>query len=150
MRIYKFVLVIVFVLSCAKEEKKACDFDPEICSAIEILKLNRDNWTSLNIDSYTMDLNIVCFCVFQEPYSITVINNSVASISGNEDWGYEGLPVTINSLFKEIEERIYENPFYFNIKYDEEFGFPKSSSFDMVEIIADEEISYIISNFNKN
>ena len=94
-----------------------------------------------------MYFRISCFCVFFDPFSVSILENTIDNVSGNEEWGHE-MVLTINDLFIEIEKRIYEDPFSFQIEYNKQYGYPESSFFDMVEMIADEEIGYYITSFN--
>ena len=81
--------------------------------------------------------------------NVVIEENSLSSVSGNEEWGYEGRPMTINDLFDVIEDKIIEDPFFYEITYNTEYGYPEYSYFDMVEMIADEEIGYILTNFKR-
>jgi hypothetical protein len=143
------VFFLCFVLlNCSKNETKIeCEFSEKICSALDDLNLNKKKWIDSNITSYAMSFRVSCFCVNSEPYHVTVNENTLDSVAGNDEWGYEGLPLTINKLFDEIEKRIIQEPFSLKVEYDFEYGYPKESFFDMVEMIADDEIGYYISGF---
>ena len=104
-------------------------------------------WKSAEIKSYSFDLMVSCYCTIQEPYQIQVINGKVAQIKGNEAWGIEGIPTTVDALFDTILKKLGQKPFQFNLEFDSEYGYPKDVYFDMEEMIADEEIGYSISNF---
>jgi hypothetical protein len=104
-------------------------------------------WESAEIKSYSFDLMVSCFCTIQEPYQIRVINGKVEQIKGNETWGSEGIPTTVDALFDTILKKLKQTPFQYNLEFDSEYGYPTDVSFDMVEMIADEEIGYSISNF---
>ena len=97
--------------------------------------------------SYSFDLVVSCYCTIQEPYQIQVINGKVAKIKGNEAWGSEGIPTTVDALFDTILKKLGQKPFQFNLEFDSEYGYPSDVYFDMEEMIADEEIGYSISNF---
>ena len=60
--------------------------------------------------------------------------------------GYESF-YSINSLFNFIESKLNENPEFYEINYNKEYGYPESIYFDMSKRIADEEIGYYISDF---
>jgi hypothetical protein len=60
--------------------------------------------------------------------------------------GYESF-YSINSLFNFIESKLNENPEFYEINYNKEYGYPESIYFDMSKMIADEEIGYYISDF---
>jgi hypothetical protein len=147
----KTISLIFFLtlISCSKEELKIeCEYSEKICSAIEKLSLNKKKWNDFNINSYSMNLRFNCFCLAYDPYSVVIMENNIESVSGNEEWGYEGWPMTIDNIFLEIERKIIDNPFSFEIKYNSKYGYPEESYFDMIEMIADEEIGYQITNFS--
>ena len=144
------VFLFCFVLfSCSKENEAElkCDYNEIICSAIDEHLLNKKKWINSNISSYSMNFSVSCYCPFLGPFLVTVNENSIDSSSGNEEWGNDNWPLTINDLFNEVERRIYEDPFSFEIKYDSKYGYPNDSSFDMVKMIADDEIEYYITDF---
>jgi hypothetical protein len=131
-----FVLVLIFFVSCSKEEQLS----------------EKDLWFSLNIENYEMIQQISCFCFpyeFNLPKSIKVENDEIVLIDGKdpkETVGYESF-YSINSLFYFIESKLKENPDIYEINYNKEYGYPESIYFDMSEKIADEEIGYYISDF---
>ena len=131
-----FVVVINLLLN-------SCSKDDQI--------LGKDLWYSLNIINYEMTQQISCFCFPYEfilPKSIKVENDKIISIDGKnpkETIGYESF-YSINSLFYFIENRLSENPEFYEITFNEEYGFPESIYFDMSTAIADEEIGYYISD----
>lgn len=141
----------LFFLTCSKDETRLeCDFSEQVCFALDELNLNKKIWIDSNITSYTMNIQFSCYCLAWEPYYVVIQEDVLGSVSGNEEWGYEGRPMTINALFKKIENKIIENPFLFEVNYNSKYGYPEESYFDMDEMIADEEIGYTISNFKIN
>ena len=147
----KFVIILFsFILfSCSKDNeiKLKCGYSEEICSALENLDKNKKKWLNSDIRSYSMSLRFSCYCLAYDPYSIIVLENNLESVSGNENWEYGNWPMTVNDIFEELEGKIIEDPFSFEIKYNSIYGYPEESYFDMVEMIADEEIGYYITNF---
>ena len=109
-------------------------------------------WESLNINHYTMTQTISCFCFpyeFTQPKDIEVENNLIISIDGKnpkETIGYNSF-MTINKLFDFIESKLNDQPEFYEIEYNEEYGYPETLYFDMSKMIADEEIGYNIFNF---
>jgi len=53
----------------------------------------------------------------------------------------------VDALFDTILKKLRQKPFQYKLEFDSEYGYPSDISFDMVEMIADEEIGYSISNF---
>jgi len=109
-------------------------------------------WESFNINDYNMTQTISCFCFpyeFTQPKDIEVENNLIISIDGknpDETIGYNSF-MTINKLFDFIESKLNDQPEFYEIEYNEEYGYPETLYFDMSKMIADEEIGYNIFNF---
>ena len=142
MNINKLLLTILFLLfiSCSRSYDK-----------IDELK-GLELWESLNINDYNMTQTISCFCFpyeFTQPKDIEVENNLIISIDGKnptETVGYSSF-MTIDELFDFIESKLDEQPEFYEIEYNEEYGYPETLYFDMSKMIADEEIGYNISDF---
>ena len=135
-RLINFLFLLFFIISCSKNEELS----------------GEDLWYSLNISNYEMIQQISCFCFPEEfisPKSIVVLNGDIHKINGSEPSETIGFEYysSINSLFEFIENSLKENPEFFEINYNEKYGFPESIFFDMSEMIADEEIGYYITNF---
>ncbi len=150
MKYLKLILVFFFIFSCStKEDPINYVYSEKIDLALNKLIINKNKWIESNINSYSMNIQFSCFCLAYDPYFVVIEENSLSSVSGNEEWGYEGRPMTINDLFDVIEGKIIEDPFFYEITYNTEYGYPEYSYFDMVEMIADEEIGYILTNFKQ-
>ena len=54
---------------------------------------------------------------------------------------------TINEFFDFIEVKAKANLSYFRVNYNKQYGFPNRIALDPVEQIADDEITYRLSNF---
>jgi len=142
MNINKLLLTIPFLLFIS------CSRSNDIIDELKGLEL----WESLNINDYNMTQTISCFCFpyeFTQPKDIEVENNLIISIDGKnptETVGYSSF-MTIDELFDFIESKLDEQPEFYEIEYNEEYGYPETLYFDMSKMIADEEIGYNISDF---
>jgi hypothetical protein len=142
MNINKLLLTIPFLLFIS------CSRSNDIIDELKGLEL----WESLNINDYNMTQTISCFCFpyeFTQPKDIEVENNLIISIDGKnptETVGYSSF-MTIDELFDFIESKLDEQPEFYEIEYNEEYGYPETLYFDMSKMIADEEIGYNVSNF---
>lgn len=142
MNINKLLLTILFLLFIS------CSRSNDIIDELKGLEL----WESLNINDYNMTQTISCFCFpyeFTQPKDIEVENNLIISIDGKnptETVGYSSF-MTIDELFDFIESKLDEQPEFYEIEYNEEYGYPETLYFDMSKMIADEEIGYNVSNF---
>ena len=147
-----FLLSLVLFYRCSEAENLHIvdPVDMEFNIALE-------KWNNKAINSYTFDLSVSCYCMFESmpPWTIKVVNNKLKTIDGkdvneqqleNEYW----FALTIGELFTIIENKLSTNPFIYTSKYDSEYGFPVEIYFDMEEMMVDEEIGYWISSFKIN
>lgn len=108
-------------------------------------------WKRANIHSYEFLFRINCFCGPETtgPHRIEVRSDTIYAVNGapfNPAKNYIRL-MTIPDLFRFIRESDGRNPFRKSVLYDSVYGFPKSLYYDFDERIADEEIGYIITEF---
>tara|TARA_B110000259_G_scaffold157372_1_gene179244 strand:+ start:260 stop:508 length:249 start_codon:yes stop_codon:yes gene_type:complete len=77
-----------------------------------------------------------------------VKSNEILSINGGDsaDLEYE-THMTIDEFFNYIEDRQNQKPVIESLEFDSVYGFPSYIYFDISEMIADDEISYTITNF---
>ncbi|MDN3642005.1 DUF6174 domain-containing protein [Lutimonas halocynthiae] len=144
------VLVSLIILSCDTEGKILSDREIQL----ESLKKNRDLWKSQNIDHYKFNQSKICFCLFENDefdWSIEVKKGQDAFVRYNNNL-IDALPdyaLSIDQLFNQIESELNRNPYPHKIvvKYNSEYGFPEMFSIDIDELIADEEYSFINSEF---
>ena len=135
--ITRFILIffILLIFSCSKQADLS----------------GRELWESLNISSYSMTQQISCYCFpeeFVSPKSIIVENNQIKLINGfspDKTIGYESF-YTIDKIFEFIQSKLKDEPEFYDIKYNNEYGYPEYLFFDMSRMIADEEIGYYISD----
>jgi hypothetical protein len=122
------------------------------CSKQEVNLTGKELWESLDISNYSMIQQISCYCFPEDytlPKSIVVENKKIKSINGfspNKTIGFESF-YTIDRIFEFIELKLDDEPEFYDIEFDSEYGYPNYLFFDMSKMIADEEIGYHISNF---
>ena len=112
---------------------------------------NQKKWESHNLKSYRMNLNIICNCVPTPNIDIRVENGKISLINSNGD-SYSNPDIdskfwyakTIDELFSFIDEKLSENPFQKTLKFNSKYGYPEEIFFDLEEMIADEEIGYVV------
>ena len=120
------------------------------CSTDSLTENAYQKWVTSGIKNYTFQLQVACFCLIDEPYRITVENGIAINVEGNEQWGYEGFPVTFNAFFEFIFYNLEEEPFQYNLSFNEAYGYPLEVYFDRDALIADEEIGFMVSNVQIN
>lgn len=133
------ILAVLLFSSCEKDGR----------TELEKLKVNRSKWNSKNIQNYTMDESISCFCAVTGVHHVAVSSDKtiLAVKNGKAVEQPEEYFLTVNQLFDYIESSLARNPDRAEIKYDVVYGFPSSVYFDFSERMADEEMGYAIENF---
>ena len=142
MKLYFAPLFLLFIfLNCTK--------NTEVISEDEV-QLQEQKWKKQGIIDYEFTSQISCFCQtdYTLPKTIVVKSNEILSVNGVDcaDLEYE-THKTIDEFFDYIEERQNQNPVIENLDFDSIYGFPSYIYFDISEMIADDEIGYIITNF---
>lgn len=101
--------------------------------------------------SYTTQQSCFCPSEFTRPMNITESNGEITSATYADT--NEPVPDNIRQSLSTVDQRFeqlqsaYENGAdTVNVQYDPQFGFPTSVFIDQSQMIADEEISYTITN----
>lgn len=121
---------------------------------MDLLNKNKDLWESQSIGHYKLDQSKVCFCYFGDvghDWSIEIRKAPDQFILFNNDLVPE-LPefaLSVDQLFAQIEKELKRDPFPYkvDIQYNSDYGYPEKFSVDIDKNIADEEYSFINSNF---
>ena len=142
MKLYFVSLFLLFIiLNCTK--------NTEVIPEDEV-QLNEQKWKKHGITHYMFTSQISCFCQtdYTLPKAIVVKNNEIQSVNGFDyaDLEYE-THMTIDEFFDYIENRQNQNPVIESLEFDSVYGFPSYIYFDISKMIADDEISYTITNF---
>jgi len=118
--------------------------------------LTHSQWKALNIENYEFEQRVICFCPPPAGrfHKITVESGAIVEIVDLEDGSsvsdeYNFFK-TISQLLEFVESINPDSVAVFNIEYDSGIGFPSSIYVDFSHRIADEEIGYETSNFNRN
>jgi len=148
--VFLLVLTLVFV-SCSSDDEGSLD---------ELTK-NRQLWQSKQIDDYRWSERISCFCAGPLERDVFVVNLIKDSVAFDET-GYDpeylkelreyvfNSAHTVEDAFNLAEDLLNREVAFLEIEYDETYGFPKIISVDYVENIADDEIAYIYTNFERS
>ncbi|WP_117884271.1 DUF6174 domain-containing protein [Aureibaculum luteum] len=131
----------------------SCDTDDE--AAISDFEIAKAKWEKLQFKDYTIQENTSCFCGGLLEWTTKVTSNEKDTVYYDDSKLYKGQTYqmvfdgakTIDEAFDFIEQFDVKTVYYFDVVYDEQFGFPKSISIDYVENMADDEITYLYSNF---
>jgi len=134
----KWVFISLLLLGCTKS------------SGLDEVDDYFKKWNKLGITDYEFTLRVNCFCTSETvgPHKIVVKKNSIVSVNGipydpNTHYSVK----TIEQLFTYIQKTLAEKPVQKTLSFDAQYFFPNNVYFDMSEMIADEEIGYIVTNF---
>lgn len=137
--------------------------DPRMPLIIKALKANQVKWKAQKLSNYTFTLARNCFCLpeYTAPIQITVKGGKVVKAvstppaplpAGN---GRMAAPantdardraMTVDGLFKTIQEAINSKAAQIDVKYDHKYGYPISIFVDRSRMMADEEMGLSASN----
>ena len=142
---YVYFIVLAFSIFSCEDSK----------SNISSLEESQEKWNSHSLKSYRMNLNIVCNCIPTPDIDIRVDDGKISLINANGS-SYVNPDIdstfwhakTVDGLFSFIEEKLSENPFQKTLKFNSKYGYPEEIFFDIEEMIADEEIGYVVHSFS--
>ena len=141
MRILMVSFFVFFYLACEKDKP-----DPLID-----FEINKNNWESFNINSYTYNFQVSCYCPDEitSPKEVEVIDGEIVIVNNTTfnvelHWGV----LSISQLFYVIEEAQKNKAAVIKAEYHEEKGYPVTVYIDQEEMIADEEMGYFVSDLN--
>ncbi len=123
-----------------------CNKAPEFNSSNDQFQ----KWKKLGIYNYAFTLRVNCFCPIETvgPHKIIVVNNQIQSVNGQSyDPGKHTFVKTIDELFEVIRINLEKKPYRKTLEYDDRYYFPSNIYFDLSEMIADEEIGYLVTEF---
>jgi hypothetical protein len=136
------LLFSIFIFSCSKKEEIVPQESPEL---IEMRK-QKAIWEARKLSSYTVDHIKLCYCPGTGRYKFVVkdqVLQSALNIDTNQFVETTSLKdfKTIDQIYAFMETTLKAKPFFAYIEYDKE-GVPTRVSFDINELIHDEEIEY--------
>jgi hypothetical protein len=107
-------------------------------------------WSKLEISDYEFTLRVNCFCTVETvgPHKVVVKKNAIVSVNGNPyDPNTHFSVKTIEQLFAYVKKTLAEKPAQQTLEFDVKYFFPTNIYFDISEMIADEEIGYVLTAF---
>jgi hypothetical protein len=106
-------------------------------------------WRTQNLHTYAFTLQRSCFCGNVHPLYVFVLSDTVAGVldlSDVEKVVDRRLGVTVENLFSFVQSAIDRPARLIRAEYDATKGFPTQIDYDGAAQIADDEISYRISD----
>jgi len=140
--ISKTVLLAVFVALTGCSDLFSPDRDRSR------LEENRDKWRAQGLNSYTFTFRQGCFCGITEPVRVVVVNGSAvnATLISNSQLIDPRFVSSIESLFDFIDRGIAKHSVVLEVTYDPARGFPTRIVSDGSKNIADDEVTYEVSD----
>ena len=142
MRYSLVLLAVLFATGCAL-------FDNNDGATSDI---NRQwqQWQAEEIDDYSFNLTINCFCPeeYRGPFRVVVRDGAVTSMTfGDAPARPEVERRTIDDLFVLLQDADRSDADEINVTYDERYSFPADFFIDYDFNIADEEMGIVVTNF---
>ena len=115
---------------------------------ISDLEMAHKRWEARNLHTYAFTLQRSCFCANVHPLYIVVLNDRVGGVFDLTTGTYVDTQFgeTIEDLFTFIGNAIGHGARVIQAKYDAASGFPTEIEYDGAAMIADDEVSYRISD----
>jgi hypothetical protein len=112
------------------------------------LEAAHQRWRAQNLHTYAFTLQRSCFCVNIHPLYVAVVNDTIVGVLDLEAATFVDLQFgeTIEDLFTFVQTAIDRPAQLIRVEYDTERGFPSVIDYDGAAQIADDEISYRISD----
>ena len=107
-------------------------------------------WEDAGLESYTMTLRRVCFCLvpdFTGPFEVTVRGGEITSVVLEGDAVELDRAETVEDLFDLLEDAYAQRAESVEATFDPTYGYPTNLSIDYEAQLADEEIGYLVSDF---
>lgn len=107
------------------------------------IEIAQKRWEAANIETYSADIERICFCPPPSKYTIVVDSDSLTKVINSEtgeeiaeDYGYS----TVDELFQWLLEAASRNPQKLELEFDDKLGYPTLIDYNQSDGIADEEM----------
>jgi hypothetical protein len=112
------------------------------------LESARQRWRAQNLHTYAFTLQRSCFCGNVHPLYVVVLSDTVAGVLDLETTESvdRQLGETVDGLFTFVQNAIGGHAQVIRAEYDAAKGFPAEIDYDGQARIADDEISYRVSD----
>ena len=109
-------------------------------------------WKAAGIHDYSFTFYQSCFCLGRQPTRITVRGDKVQSatnVRGGAAVKPEevGRPLTLTDIFQQIADGYAKPADHITLTLNPDYGYPERVYIDYYANMADEELSYTISDF---
>lgn len=147
----KIILILSLFLftACNEQSKTVIDAPSKIHKNLD---KNKKLWENTNIKHYSFVVKRSCFCPREENRHITIQNGKVTKakyIPSNTPLPKTTKVKKIEDYFDIIENALAKNAYQITVSYDKTYGYPSDIAIDYDKQMADEEIYYAITHFQK-
>jgi hypothetical protein len=125
------------------------DMGPGDAGLLDDIALHRALWASKRPSAYVYELQRICECTVdaQGPVRIrvqgtTVVERSYTASGVPVASGLAGVFPSMEGLFDLLEEAAKKDPWYMNMNWDPELGYPRDLYVDLKSNVMNDEISY--------
>ena len=155
-----FITIVLSFLSCHFPANAGITAD--LNNVQQTLLENQQKWQQSGLTNYTFTVQKTCFCPLSDSLPIQFNIKDSVVVDSNYDCSElqfirpeplcdekpdSRLNQTVESLFQIIQNGIDSNADQITVEYNPTYGFPSSINIDFIELAADDEINYQISNF---
>ena len=108
----------------------------------------RLRWRAQNLHTYAVTIQRSCFCANVHPLYVVVLSDTVAGVFDVEtgEWVDPRLGMTVEDLFTFIQNAADRSTYLIRAEYHPAMGFPTRIDYDGAAQVADDEISYRVSD----
>jgi len=150
MKIHYFVLALIMLTINGCGGSNDSD-DSGNAAMLKSLNDNLAKWNNAGLNNYLINSKRICFCASVEEVIVNVEEGMVKDaryLSSGEYLTIEELQhvYSVNEYFEIIREAINQQANVLRVDYDNDLGFPGNIYIDYDAAIADDEITYEISN----
>jgi hypothetical protein len=101
-------------------------------------------WRERGPKSYQYQVSITCECPRFLNDQVRVVNGVPEPVKGLDGFN------TIEKLFEQIRRSISAGQHRVSVKYDEQFGYPRSADLDPRREVKDDELYFVVRSFRPN
>lgn len=106
----------------------------------------RQRWEDAGITSYVATVDLRCFCGFEGPYRVTVVDEVVTEVVGpNPDSQIpDDIDLTIDGIFDQISLLAFGDRV--ELTFDEDLGYPLTAYLDPEIDTSDDELTFVVTD----
>lgn len=152
-RQFAIPLLMMMLAGCSATASDAVA-DNSSRKAPENLSQAQALWEASNISTYQVTVTQTCFCPpdLRQPLKVSVADGEIVDLEGleqsvNHSEKLDTSRLTVDGLFRFIEQSAEREPHKLEVEYDARFGFPRRIDYDGHEMIADDEFQYELTDF---